>query len=81
MKSFARSPKNDHVPSLPEQMGMILIGVFAGGLAMAFHAVINLAEKTANNWQFWPIPTAWRQKSGSCWPAGCWPQRPWGWCG
>ena len=46
MKSFARSPKNDHVPSLPEQVGMILIGVFAGGLAVAFHAVINLAEKT-----------------------------------
>jgi hypothetical protein len=46
MKSFARPPKNDHVPSLPEQVGMILIGVFAGGLAVAFHAVINLAEKT-----------------------------------
>jgi len=46
MKSLARPPKDDHVPSLPEQVGMILIGVFAGGLAVAFHGVINLAEKT-----------------------------------
>jgi CIC family chloride channel protein len=46
MKSLARPPKNDHVPSLPEQVGMILIGVFAGGLAVVFHGVINLAEKT-----------------------------------
>lgn len=44
MKRFARPPKDDHVPSLPEQVGMILIGVFAGGLAVAFHGVINLAE-------------------------------------
>ncbi len=46
MKRIARPPKDDHVPSLPEQVGMILIGVFAGGLAVAFHGVINLAEKT-----------------------------------
>jgi CIC family chloride channel protein len=46
MKSLARPPKDDHVPSLPEQAGMILIGVFAGGLAVAFHGVINLAETT-----------------------------------
>lgn len=46
MKRFVRPPKNDHVPTLPEQVGMILIGVFAGGLAVAFHGVINLAEKT-----------------------------------
>lgn len=46
MKSLARPSKHDHVPTLPEQVGMILIGVFAGGLAVAFHGVINLAEKT-----------------------------------
>jgi CIC family chloride channel protein len=44
MKRIARPPKDDHVPSLPEQVGMILIGVFAGGLAVAFHGVINFAE-------------------------------------
>jgi CIC family chloride channel protein len=36
----------DELPSLREQLGTILVGVFAGGIAVAFHAVMNLAEET-----------------------------------
>jgi chloride channel protein, CIC family len=39
-----RAPLPESAPTLREQAGIILIGVFAGGLAVAFHAVINLAE-------------------------------------
>lgn len=41
-----RPESTDELPSLREQLGAILIGVFAGGIAVAFHAVMNLAEET-----------------------------------
>ncbi|MDA1041215.1 MAG: chloride channel protein [Planctomycetota bacterium] len=41
-----RPVSDDDLPSLSEQLGTILIGLFAGGVAVAFHAVMNLAEET-----------------------------------
>jgi CIC family chloride channel protein len=45
MTSYSRPADND-VPPVREQLGTIVIGAVAGLLAVAFHAVMNLAEET-----------------------------------
>jgi len=39
-------PSRNDVPPLQEQFGTIVIGAAAGLIAVAFHAVMNLAEET-----------------------------------
>ncbi len=39
-------PRHDEGPSIRQQIGTMLIGLSAGGIAVAFHAVMNLAEET-----------------------------------
>jgi CIC family chloride channel protein len=45
MTQYHRPSTND-VPPLQEQIGTIVIGAVAGLIAVAFHAVMNLAEET-----------------------------------
>ncbi len=44
--SDSQLPSRNDVPPLQEQIGTMVIGAAAGLIAVAFHAVMNLAEET-----------------------------------